>query len=170
LKYLVNNSKNTPLQNFYDFEAKLINGKSIVMNEFKGKTIVIVNTASQCGLTPQYEGLEKLFKKYESKGLVILGFPCNQFGQQEKGSATEIEMFCQVNYGVSFPMFAKVNVNGNQAHPLFVFLKSALGGVFGNAIKWNFTKFVIDKNGQPLKRFAPITKPEDIEKYLQKIL
>jgi glutathione peroxidase-family protein/uncharacterized membrane protein len=170
LAYLLKKRKAISQQSFYDFEAESIQGKRIPMSTYKGKTVLVVNTASQCGLTPQYEGLEKLYQKYESQGLVILGFPCNQFGKQEKGSATEIETFCQVNYGVSFPMFSKVEVNGSQAHPLFVYLKASLGGVFGSTIKWNFTKFVIDKNGRPVQRFAPITTPETIEKYLQEIL
>jgi len=156
--------------NFFELEAKKLNGETISLSEFKGKTIVVVNTASKCGLTPQYEGLENLYRKYKDKGLVVLGFPCNQFGQQEKGTAEEISEFCQVNYGVSFPMFDKVEVNGPNAHPVFKYLKSELGGIFGSNIKWNFTKFVIDKNGKPVKRFAPTTKPEKMERYLQKIL
>jgi len=131
---------------------------------------MIVNTASQCGLTPQYEGLEKLHQKYKDKGLVILGFPCNQFGNQESGTNTEIEEFCLVNYGVSFLMFEKIDVNGKNAHPLFLFLKSELGGLLGQDIKWNFTKFVIDKNGQPVRRYPPTTKPEKIESYIQELL
>ncbi|MGL2994821.1 glutathione peroxidase [Flavobacterium sp. TSSA_36] len=165
-----NKSTSFSVKHFYDFEAKTIQGKSMVMDNYKGKTVLIVNTASQCGLTPQYEGLERLYQKYSDKGLVILGFPCNQFGQQEKGSEREIETFCSVNYGVSFPMFAKVDVNGSNAHPLFVFLKNSLGGILGNRIKWNFTKFVIDKEGRPIKRFAPITKPEEIEKFIKEII
>lgn len=156
--------------NIFELEAKKLNGETISLKEFEGKTIVVVNTASKCGLTPQYEGLENLYKKYKDKGLVILGFPCNQFGQQEKGSADEISEFCEINYGVSFPMFDKVEVNGPNAHPVFKHLKSKLGGIFGSNIKWNFTKFVIDKNGKPVKRFAPTTKPEKMESYLQKIL
>lgn len=156
--------------NFFELEAKKLNGETISLSEFKGKTIVVVNTASKCGLTPQYEGLENLYRKYKDKGLVVLGFPCNQFGQQEKGTSEEISEFCQVNYGVSFPMFDKVEVNGPNAHPVFKYLKSKLGGIFGGNIKWNFTKFVIDKYGKPVKRFSPITKPEKIESYLQKIL
>lgn len=156
--------------NLFELEAKKLNGEKISLKEFEGKTIVVVNTASKCGLTPQYEGLENLYRKYKDKGLVVLGFPCNQFGQQEKGTADEISQFCQVNYGVSFPMFDKVEVNGPNAHPVFKYLKSKLGGIFGSSIKWNFTKFVIDKNGKPVKRFAPMTKPEKMEKYLQTIL
>ena len=140
------------------------------MESFEGKTVVVVNTASKCGLTPQFEGLENLYEKYRQDGLVILGFPCNQFANQDPGSTDEIQEFCQVNYGVSFPMFDKVEVNGNNTHPVFKFLKSKLGGFLGSTIKWNFTKFVIDKNGKPVKRFAPTTKPEAMEDYLKKIL
>ena len=156
--------------NFYEFEAKSLQRKTIKMSDFKDKTVLVVNTASKCGLTPQYEGLEALYQKYKDKGLVILGFPCNQFANQEPGDAKSISEGCLINYGVSFPMFAKVDVNGEQAHPLFKFLKSELGGLLGSKIKWNFTKFVIDANGQPIKRFAPITKPEKIDTYLSKIL
>ncbi|HOH55535.1 MAG TPA: glutathione peroxidase [Paludibacteraceae bacterium] len=156
---------------FYDFEAKKINGETVSMQQFKGKTVLVVNTASKCGLTPQYEGLEKMYEKYKDNGLVILGFPCNQFAHQEPGSSTEISEFCVVNYGVTFPMFEKVDVNGENAHPIFKYLKSQLkGGLFGNKIKWNFTKFVIDKNGHPVKRFAPTVTPEKIEKYIEKII
>ncbi len=156
---------------FYDFEAKKINGENISMQQFKGKTVLVVNTASKCGLTPQFEGLEKMYEKYKDKGLVILGFPCNQFAHQDPGSSSEISEFCVVNYGVTFPMFEKVDVNGKNAHPIFKYLKSQLkGGLFGSKIKWNFTKFVIDKNGNPVKRFAPTVTPEKIEKYIEKIL
>jgi len=155
----------------YDFEATKLNGEKISLANYKGKTILVVNTASKCGLTPQYEGLEKLYKKHKDQGLVILGFPCNQFGNQEKGSSTEIQEFCQVNYGVSFQLFEKVNVNGTDAHPLFKFLKSKLsGGIFGSKIKWNFTKFVIDKNGIPVKRFSPTTAPIKMDAYLEKMI
>lgn len=156
---------------FYDFEAKKINGETVEMKNYTGKTIVIVNTASKCGLTPQYEGLEKMYEKYKGQGLVVLGFPCNQFANQESGSSDEIQEFCQVNYGVSFPMFEKIDVNGANAHPIFKYLKSNLsGGIFGSKVKWNFTKFVIDKEGNPVKRFGPTTKPEKMESYIQKIL
>ena len=149
---------------FYDFEATSLQGKKISMESFKGKTVLVVNTASKCGLTPQYEGLEKLYRTYKYKGLVILGFPCNQFANQEPGDESSISEGCLINYGVSFPMFAKVDVNGETAHPLFKFLKTELKGTFGNRIKWNFTKFLIDSEGKPLKRFSPYTKPEKIEK------
>ena len=152
---------------FYNLEAKKINGEMVSMSEYKGKTVIVVNTASKCGFTPQFEGLEKLYEKYKDQGLVILGFPCNQFGKQEPGVGEEIEEFCQVNYGVSFPIFDKVNVNGSSTHPIFKYLKSNLGGFLGSSIKWNFTKFVIDKNGKPIKRFSPITKPEDMESFVK---
>lgn len=157
--------------NFYDFRAKTLDGKEIGLDEFKGKTAIIVNTASKCGLTPQYEGLENLYQKYKDQGLVILGFPCNQFGNQERGSSDEINEFCQVNYGVSFQMFEKIEVNGKNAHPLYKYLKSHLsGGILGSKIKWNFTKFVIDKNGNPIKRFPPTTKPEKMGKFIDTII
>lgn len=156
---------------FYDFEATKLNGKTVSMKEYQGKTIVIVNTASKCGFTPQYEGLEKLYQKYKDRGLVILGFPCNQFANQEPGSSKEIEEFCKVNYGVTFPLFEKIEVNGKNAHPIFKFLKSKLsGGIFGSRIKWNFTKFVINSKGVPVKRFSPNTKPEKMEKTIRRLL
>ncbi|KPM46831.1 glutathione peroxidase [Jiulongibacter sediminis] len=152
---------------FYQFTASSLNGKPVKMEDFKNKTVLVVNTASKCGLTPQYEGLESLYQKYKDKNLVILGFPCDQFGGQEPGGSDEIQEFCQINYGVSFPMFEKIEVNGNNAHPIFKYLKKNLGGLFGSRIKWNFTKFLIDASGKPIKRFAPTTKPEDIEKYIE---
>ncbi|WP_431163149.1 glutathione peroxidase [Flagellimonas beolgyonensis] len=155
---------------FYDFEAERLDGTVESMSTYKGKTVIVVNTASKCGLTPQYEGLEKLYDTYKNQGLVILGFPCNQFGNQEPGNAEEIEEFCQLNYGVSFPMFAKIEVNGKNTHPIFKYLKSELGGFLGSDIKWNFTKFVIDKTGKPVKRFAPITTPESMEDYIVELL
>lgn len=158
-------------QPFFDFEVNYLNGQKADLQKFKGKTIIVVNTASKCGLTPQYEGLEKLYNNYKDKGLVILGFPCNQFGQQEKGNSNEIQEFCQINYGVSFPMFEKIEVNGDHTHPIYKYLKSELsGGLFGSRIKWNFTKFVIDKNGIPAKRFAPTTPPKKMEKFIKEIL
>ncbi|MEQ8702396.1 MAG: glutathione peroxidase [Phaeodactylibacter sp.] len=155
---------------FYDFEAQQLNGTTVKMDEYKGKTVIVVNTASKCGLTPQYEGLEKLYQKYREEGLVILGFPCNQFANQEPGDAEDIQEFCELNYGVSFPMFSKIEVNGEGAHPLYKYLKSSLKGLFGQKIRWNFTKFVIDKNGKPVKRFAPVTKPEKMESAIKKLL
>jgi glutathione peroxidase len=156
---------------FYEFSAEDIKGQLIDMTEFKGKTVLVVNTASKCGLTPQFEGLEKLNQKYKDKGLVVLGFPCDQFGNQELGTDDQISEFCQINYGVSFPMFSKVDVNGDQAHPIFKFLKSKLkGGILGSKVKWNFTKFLLDANGRPVKRFSPFTKPEALEKDIVKLL
>ncbi|MGV8962925.1 MAG: glutathione peroxidase [Candidatus Saccharimonadaceae bacterium] len=159
------------MKTIYDFEAIKLNGTTMSMKDYQGKTIVVVNTASKCGLTPQYEGLEKLYQKYKEQGLVILGFPCNQFGLQEPGSSDDIKEFCHVNYGVSFPMFEKIDVNGKNAHPIFKYLKSVLsGGIFGNKIKWNFTKFLINSKGIPVKRFAPTTKPEKIEETILELL
>jgi Glutathione peroxidase len=156
---------------FYDFNAKTLQGKIISMNTFKGKVILVVNTASKCGLTPQYEGLEALYQKYKDRGLVILGFPCNQFGNQEPGDEKSISEGCLVNYGVSFPMFAKIDVNGDNAHEIYKYLTNELRGVLGTKrIKWNFTKFLIDSNGKPYKRFSPTTKPNSIEKYIETLL
>lgn len=155
---------------FYDFEAERLDGSIEKMEKYKDRTIVVVNTASKCGLTPQYEGLELLYQKFKDKGLVVLGFPCNQFGNQEPGDANDIKEFCQVNYGVSFPMFAKIDVNGRNPHPIFKYLKSELKGLLGGKIKWNFTKFVIDKTGKPVKRFAPTTAPSSMASYIEKIL
>ncbi len=151
---------------FYQFKAKNIQGKEISMESYKGKTVLVVNTASKCGLTPQFEGLERLYQKYKDKGLVILGFPCNQFANQEPDDEKSISEGCLVNYGVSFPMFSKIEVNGDNAHPLYKFLKLKLKGTFGKKVKWNFTKFLLDADGVPQKRFSPITKPEKIEEYL----
>lgn len=158
------------MKEFYDHTAKTIQGKELSMDAYKGKYVLIVNTASKCGFTPQYEGLEKLYKKYHSKGLEILGFPCNQFGNQEPGDEKSISEGCVLNYGVSFQMFSKVDVNGKNAHPIFTYLKNELKGTFGNNVKWNFTKFLLDKNGKPIKRFAPVTTPENIDKFLSEII
>jgi glutathione peroxidase len=155
---------------FYQFSAKSLQGKETSMESFKGKTILVVNTASKCGLTPQFEGLENLYQKYKNQGLVILGFPCNQFANQEPGDESSIAEGCLINYGVSFPMFAKIEVNGENAHPIYKYLKAELSGLFGGKIKWNFTKFLIDSEGKPVKRFGPIAKPEKIDNYLSKIL
>jgi len=149
----------------YSFEATTIKGDTVPLNNFRGQVLLIVNTASKCGLTPQFEGLEKLYEKYRERGLAILGFPCNQFAQQDPGDNSEIEQFCQVNYGVSFPMFAKIDVNGPTTHPLFQYLKKTAPGIFGSEkIKWNFTKFLIGRDGDVIARFAPATKPEKIER------
>ncbi|MDZ4668329.1 MAG: glutathione peroxidase [bacterium] len=155
---------------FYDLNALDIHGNKVEMSQFKGKVILVVNTATQCGLTPQLTGLEYLHKKYQDKGLIILGFPCNQFGSQEPGENKDINQTCQINYGVSFLLFAKINVNGKLTHPVFAYLKKQLGGLITNDLKWNFTKFLIDKNGKPIKRFAPTKKPISIEPYLVKLL
>jgi glutathione peroxidase len=158
-------------KNFYEYSANSLQGKDISMETYKGKVILVVNTASKCGLTPQYEGLEKLYREYKDKGLVILGFPCNQFAGQEPGSEKEISEGCLINYGVSFPMFAKIDVNGETAHPIYKYLKSELkGGILGSSIKWNFAKFLIDKNGNPYKRFSPTTTPDKLVKDIEKLL
>jgi glutathione peroxidase len=151
---------------FYQFTAKSLKGEEIRMDTYKGKTVLVVNTASKCGLTPQFEGLEKLYQKYSDKGFVILGFPCNQFANQEPGDEKSISEGCLINYGVSFPMFSKIEVNGKNAHPIYKYLKKELGSIFGSSIKWNFTKFLIDSDGNPVKRFSPTTKPEEIDKFL----
>ncbi|MFO3904092.1 glutathione peroxidase [Enterobacter hormaechei] len=148
---------------FHQLMATSLRGEHISMADYAGKVVLVVNTASHCGFTPQYAGLEMLYKKYAAQGLVVLGFPCNQFGKQEPGSADDIAQTCQINYGVSFPMFGKVEVNGPNAHPVFRYLKQALPGVLGGRIKWNFTKFLIGRDGKPLKRFAPLSTPEKIE-------
>jgi glutathione peroxidase len=155
---------------FYEFTAKSLQGKEIPMKTYKGKMVLVVNTASKCGFTPQFEGLEALYKKYKEKGFVILGFPCNQFANQEPGDEKSIAQGCVINYGVTFPMFSKIDVNGDNAHPIYKYLKNELKGLLGKNIKWNFTKFLIDTNGKPIKRFSPSTKPKEIDKYLQKYL
>jgi len=142
----------------------------VSMADYQGKVVLVVNTATQCGLTPQFEGLEKLYTTYKDQGLVILGFPCNQFGSQEPLTNEVMEATCKLNHGVSFPLFEKIEVNGPGAHPVFRYLKRRLGGLFGSRIKWNFTKFLIDRSGRPVKRFAPITKPEAIEPQIRKLL
>jgi len=159
------------MASIYDFSAKTLQGKDVALADYRGKAMLIVNTASKCGFTPQYEGLEKLYKAHQADGLVVLGFPCNQFGAQEPGSAEEIGAFCELNYGVSFPMFAKIDVNGADTHPLYDFLKRQKPGVLGTKnIKWNFTKFLVDRAGNVVGRFAPTTKPEDIDAAIRKVL
>ena len=148
---------------FYQLTATRLHGEPVSMADYAGKLVLVVNTASHCGFTPQYAGLEALYKKYAAQGLVVLGFPCNQFGKQEPGGADEISQTCHINYGVSFPIFEKVEVNGAATHPVFRYLKNELPGVLGGRIKWNFTKFLIGRDGKPLKRFAPFTTPEKIE-------
>ena len=155
---------------FYDFKAKKINGQEVEMKDYEGKVVLIVNTASKCGFTPQFAELENLYKEYKDSGLEILGFPCNQFANQDKGSNEEIHSFCQLNYGVSFNMFEKIEVNGKNAHPLYRFLKDEQGGIMGSDIKWNFTKFLIDRDGNVVKRYAPIVKPSKIESDIKDLL
>jgi len=154
---------------FYSFEAKSLKGEVVKMSSYKGKLILVVNTASKCGLTPQFEGLEALYQKYKDKGLVILGFPCNQFANQEPGDEQSISKGCMVNYGVSFPMFSKIDVNGPLAHPIYKYLKSSVSNWLGKSIKWNFTKFLIDADGNPVERYAPTTKPKSIEADIEKL-
>ena len=151
------------MSTFYQLAARSLSGQLVSMADYVGKVVLVVNTASHCGFTPQYSGLEALYKKYATQGLVVLGFPCNQFGKQEPGSADDIAQTCYINYGVSFPMFDKVEVNGATAHPVFRYLKNELPGLLGKRIKWNFTKFLIGRDGEPIKRFAPNTTPEKIE-------
>ena len=155
---------------FYTQEINTPNGETIKMNDFKGKVVLIVNTATQCGLTPQFDGLEKLHQTYKDQGLVVLGAPCNQFGGQEPLSNETMSETCRINHGVTFQLTEKIDVNGSNTHPLFVYLKRKLGSWLGSKIKWNFTKFLIDQNGKPFKRFAPTTKPETIEEYIQELL
>ncbi len=155
----------------HDFTCTRLNGKEEDLSVYKGKVLLIVNTASKCGFTPQFEGLETLYKDLKDRGLVILGFPCNQFGSQDPGSNEEIGEFCQINYGVSFPMFAKIDVNGEGAAPLYKHLKATKKGVLGTeGIKWNFTKFLVNKDGEVVKRFAPTDKPEAIRKHIEALL
>ena len=155
----------------YDFSARQIDGQEISLAEFKGKVVLIVNTASKCGFTPQFGGLEQLHTSYAGKGLAVLGFPCNQFGAQDPGSNGEIESFCQLNYGVSFPMMGKIDVNGPAAHPLYKWLASEAPGLLGSkAIKWNFTKFLIGKDGHVIRRYAPLDKPADLAKDVEAAL
>jgi glutathione peroxidase len=157
--------------NAYDFEAAAINGDLVGLGRYHGKVLLIVNTASECGFTPQYKGLEEVYQQFKERGFEVLGFPCNQFGKQEPGTAEDIHAFCERNYGVTFPLFSKVDVNGDNAHPLFKHLKEAAPGVFGTeAIKWNFTKFLINKDGSVYKRYAPQTKPEEIIGDIEKLL
>lgn len=157
---------------FYDFSATLNNGADKGLSAYKGKVLLIVNTASQCGNTPQYAGLQELYAKYRERGFEVLAFPCNQFGHQEPGSDEDIKDFCELNYGVEFPLFSKIEVNGEGAHPLYKFLKSEKGGLLGESIKWNFTKFLVDRQGNVIERYAPMTPPRriasDIEKQLAK--
>ncbi|TCK93228.1 glutathione peroxidase [Natranaerovirga hydrolytica] len=154
----------------YNIEVKKISGETIPLESYKGKVLLIVNTASNCGFTPQYEELEALYQKYKDSNFEILGFPCNQFGNQEPGNFSEIKEFCKLNYGVTFPLFEKVDVKGNTIHPLFKLLTTEQKGLFSGEIKWNFTKFLIDSNGNVVDRFAPTTKPNKLENKVKKLL
>ena len=159
------------MSNVFDFSATAIDGKPVDLSAYKGKVLLIVNTASKCGFTPQYKGLQKMFEQYADRGLEVLGFPCDQFGHQEPGSEADINSFCEMNFGVSFPMFAKIDVNGKDAHPLFAHLKSEASGLLGSeGIKWNFTKFLIDRKGKVVSRYAPATSPESIAKDIEALL
>ncbi|MGE1163560.1 glutathione peroxidase [Peribacillus simplex] len=155
----------------YEFEVNKINGETISLEEYRGKVMIIVNTASKCGFSPQYDDLQSLYVQYKEDGLAVLGFPCNQFLNQEPGDDLEIDSYCKLNHGVTFPMFAKVNVNGKEAHPLFSYLTENAPGVMGSkSIKWNFTKFLIDRDGNIVSRYAPKTKPLEIEEDLKKLI
>lgn len=158
------------MSTIYDFTAESMDGTSQAFSDYKDKVLLIVNTASKCGFTPQFEGLEELYQQYKEQGLVVIGFPCNQFGSQDPGTNDEIGAFCQKNYGVSFPMMAKVDVNGADAHPIFTWLKDQKGGLLTDGIKWNFTKFLIDSSGQVIDRYAPTTKPEAIKANIEQAL
>ena len=155
----------------YDFQAETLEGKPASLADWRGQALLIVNTASKCGFTPQYAGLEQLYRTYKERGFSVIGFPCNQFGAQEPGNADEIASFCSLTYDVSFPMMAKVDVNGPTAHPLYAYLKHARKGVLGSeAIKWNFTKFLVDRKGEPVRRFAPLDKPEALSSAIESVL
>ena len=158
----------------YDFSAQALDGREVPLAQYRGQVLVIVNTASKCGFTPQYAGLETLYRTYKDRGLTVLGFPCNQFGAQEPGGAEEIAQFCESNYKVSFPLFAKIDVNGVHAHPLYKYLKSEKAGLLGmiglDAIKWNFTKFLVDRDGRVVERFAPATSPAELASAIEKLL
>lgn len=156
--------------NIYDFTVLNTKKEPVSMAEYKGKVLLVVNTATGCGFTPQYEGLESLYKKYKDQGFVVLDFPCNQFANQAPGTEDEIVSFCQMKYNVSFPQFAKIKVNGDEANALYKWLKEQNGGFFSKAIKWNFTKFLVDREGNVVERYAPTTKPEKIEKDILKLL
>lgn len=159
------------MSTLYSFNATSLAGAPVSLDTYRGKVLLIVNTASECGFTPQYAGLQKLYDQYESRGFSVLGFPCNQFGKQEPGEAAHIGAFCERNYGVTFPMFGKIDVKGGNAHPLYRYLTDEAPGIFGlKAIKWNFTKFLVDRNGNIVKRYAPSTKPDEIAADIEKLL
>jgi len=164
-------AKEHAMSTIYDFKVKTITGEETTLSSYKNQVLLIVNVASKCGFTPQYDGLEALYQKYKSLGFTVMGFPCNQFGSQESGSEEEIQNFCRVNFGVTFPMFAKIDVNGDTTHPLYTYLKSEQPGFLGTEmIKWNFTKFLIDREGNVVKRFGSSTKPEEIQKEIESLL
>lgn len=158
------------METIYDFTAKSNKGEKIDFAQFKGKVLLIVNTASKCGFTPQYKGLEELYKKYKDSGLVIIGFPCDQFGHQEPGSDQDIASFCELNFGVTFQLMKKIDVNGEYTSPVFKFLKDKAGGLFGKKIKWNFTKFLISRDGKTIKRFSPLKNPSSLENKIVDLL
>jgi glutathione peroxidase len=158
------------MADIYDFQAKSLAGEDIPLKRFEGQVLLIVNTASACGFTPQYRGLEALYQTLHPRGFSVLGFPCNQFGNQEPGDAKQIEQFCSTNYAVTFPMFAKIDVNGSKAHPLFDYLKSKKTGLLGPSIKWNFTKFLVDRSGKVVARHAPTAKPEGLAREIEALL
>ena len=158
------------MASIYDFKALDNRGNEVDFKQYEGKVLLIVNTASKCGFTPQYDGLEALYQKYKDQGLVIIGFPCDQFAHQEPGSNEEIAEFCRLNHGVTFPLMAKIEVNGDNAHPIYKYLKNAAKGTFGNAIKWNFTKFLISRDGKIIERFAPVTTPASLEDKIKSLL
>ena len=155
---------------FYDFKARKMNGQEVSMEDYKGKVVLVVNTASKCGLTPQFKDLEEIYQEYKDKGLEILGFPCNQFANQDPENNNEIHEFCQLNYGVTFTMFQKIDVNGKNEHPLYKYLKNETKSILGKKIKWNFTKFLIDSHGNVIKRYAPTEKPDKIKKHIENLL
>jgi glutathione peroxidase len=157
-------------RSFYDFSAQTNGGKKLDFSEFRGKAVLVVNTASKCGFTPQYRGLQRLYETFKDNGLVILGFPCDQFAHQEPGDAAAIKQFCEVNFGVTFPLMEKIEVNGPGTHPVFQFLKDHAPGLIGKNIKWNFTKFLVDKDGQTVTRFAPTVEPADIAADIERAL
>jgi len=158
------------MNQFYQFSANTLQGQRVPMQTYRGKVLLVVNTASKCGLTPHYQDMQQLYQKYADQGLEVLGFPCNQFRQQEPGDADVISSFCEINYGVRFPMFDKVEVNGPHAHPIFRYLRAQLPGWFGSSIKWNFTKFLIGRDGVPIRRFAPVTRRRTMEPAIQQAL
>ena len=158
------------MASIYDFSAKSLAGEETPLKQFEGKVLLVVNTASACGFTPQYKGLEALQQKYAERGFSVLGFPCTQFGRQEPGTAVEIEEFCATNYAVSFPMFDKIEVNGSSAHPLYQYLRREKSGLLGSAIKWNFTKFLVDRSGKVVGRYAPTTTPEQLTRDIEALL